>query len=240
MVPPPRRGEVRLHLIPVTAASVAAAGRAADVLSAEEHEKAAALRRPVDRDLYLVAHVGLRRIVAAHLGAALGEVVLGAAPCPSCGGPHGRPLLPQAPGLHVSLSHAARLAAVALAADEVGVDVEPCDRPDADLQGLTSQLHPDERRLVAASGDRRAALLRCWVRKEAAMKARGLGLAEPLDAHSTAWPGDRGVTADGLHVLDVDAGPAHLGAVAVRAPGGATPTIVVTTSGSPPGQRAQP
>lgn len=223
----PPSGEVRLHLLPVTAAAVAAAGRTADVLSAEERAKAAAFRRPADRDLYVVAHVGLRRVVAAHLGVAPGAVVVGAAPCPSCGGPHGRPVLPQAPGLHVSLSHASGLAAVALAAHEVGVDVEPRDRPAAELEGLPPQLHPDERRLVADADDHRTALLRLWVRKEAASKARGLGLAEPLHAHSTAWSGRRGVASDGLHVLDVDAGPAHLGAVAVRAPRGVEPTVVV-------------
>ncbi|CAB4893654.1 unannotated protein [freshwater metagenome] len=225
-VPPPP-GEVRLRRLPVTADAVAAAREASGVLSAQERERAAAFRRAADRDLYLVAHVGLRSVVAPVLGVAPREVVLGAAPCPSCGEPHGRPVLPQAPGLHVSLSHAAGLAVVALAAHEVGVDVEPRDRPAAELEGLLPELHPDERRLVVAATDRSAALLRVWVRKEAATKARGVGLAEPLHEHSTAWAGTRGVAADGLHVLDVDAGPEHLGAVAVRAPRGVEPTVVV-------------
>lgn len=114
-----------------------------------------------------------------------------------------------------------------LATHEVGVDVEPRDRPAADLEGLLPQLHADEQRLVVAADDRGATLLRLWVRKEAAAKARGVGLAEPLHEHSTAWTGTRGVAADGLHVLVVDAGPDHLGAVAVRAPRDVEATVVV-------------
>jgi 4'-phosphopantetheinyl transferase len=116
----------------------------------------------------------------------------------------------------VSLTHAAGLAAVAVAAAPVGVDVEPRARPAADLDPLLPQLHPDERRAVATADDPHGTLLRLWVRKEAAMKARGLGLLEPLDAHGSAWPGPRGSTTDGLEVVDLDVGAAHVGAIAVR------------------------
>jgi 4'-phosphopantetheinyl transferase len=221
----PSPGEVRVHLLPVTDDAVADATRESQVLSPDERERAAAFRRPEDRALYEVAHVGLRRIVAPLVGVAPEDLRLGAAPCPHCGGPHGRPVLPQAPGLHVSLSHTAGLAAIAIARDPVGVDVEPRDRDAAHLEHLAPQLHPDERRWIATAPDRRATLLRCWVRKEAAMKGRGIGLAEPLHEHSVAWPGTHGISTDGWHVLDLDAGEGYVGAVAVlrsvsaRAPG---------------------
>jgi 4'-phosphopantetheinyl transferase len=124
----------------------------------------------------------------------------------------------------VSLSHTAGLAAIAVAADPVGVDVEPRDRSAEHLEHLAPQLHPDEQRWIASSPDRRATLLRCWVRKEAAMKGRGIGLAEPLDEHSHAWPGAHGVTEDGWHVVDLDAGEEHVGAVAVRGAAGEAPS----------------
>ncbi len=210
--------------------AVAGSGTAHDradaaVLSAAERERAAAFRRAADRELYVAAHAGLRWFVAPFVGVAPEALEMGAAPCPQCGGPHGRPVLPQAPDLHVSLTHATGLAAVAVAASPVGIDVEPLARPAADLDPLVPQLHPDERRAIAAAGHPHGALLRLWVRKEAAMKARGLGLAEPLDAHSTAWPGPRGTTTDGLAVVDLDVGPDHVAAVAVHGP--AAPVVRV-------------
>lgn len=104
--------------------------------------------------------------------------MIGSAPCPRCGGPHGRPVV--VPGLmmpHVSLAAAGPLVAVAVTdAGPVGVDVERVLR--AGSPGfLDVALHPDE---DLPDGPEAAA--RLWVRKEAVLKAAGVGLlVDPAD-----------------------------------------------------------
>ena len=104
------------------------------------------------------------------------EAVVVVHECPRCGSDaHGRPrLLPTAavrhPG-HVSLARAGDLSVVALTdVGPVGVDVEAVDA--AGFPGFDDvALHPDEH---ASSAEDRT---RLWVRKEALLKAYGLGLA---------------------------------------------------------------
>jgi len=103
------------------------------------------------------------------------QIVLGHT-CPRCGSDtHGRPrLVPTATVRHpafVSLGRAGDLSVVAVTdAGPVGVDVEA--EGAAEFAGFEDVvLHPGER--GAASADR----TRVWVRKEALLKAYGLGLA---------------------------------------------------------------
>ncbi len=85
------------------------------------------------------------------------------------------------PGLHTSLAHCAGWVAIALGeGGPVGVDVEPRDtaslRPVADLVCTSREAEAMQR----AGADFDARLLELWVRKEAVLKALGLGLARPM------------------------------------------------------------
>ncbi|MFC5076106.1 4'-phosphopantetheinyl transferase family protein, partial [Kitasatospora cinereorecta] len=71
----------------------------------------------------------LRRLLGAHLGIAPRTVSVARAPCPCCGEPHGRPVLPDG-RLHFSLSHCEGMSLIAVAAHPVGVDVEPVPAPE--------------------------------------------------------------------------------------------------------------
>jgi 4'-phosphopantetheinyl transferase len=62
-------------------------------LDAREKARAAAFVFPADRHRYQVAHVMLRRVLAGHLGTDPSRLIFGRQPCPSCGGPSGRPVL---------------------------------------------------------------------------------------------------------------------------------------------------
>jgi 4'-phosphopantetheinyl transferase len=120
------------------------------------------------------------------------QVVLAHA-CPRCGSDaHGRPvLLATAAVRHpasVSIARAGDLSVVALTdAGPVGIDVEA--EAAADFAGFAQvALHPSERSAPAVDPTR------TWVRKEALLKAYGLGLA--VD------PGDLGLDDAGLAAWD--------------------------------------
>jgi 4'-phosphopantetheinyl transferase len=186
-----------------------AAKRLAEVLDAAETARRDAFVFARDGDRYAVAHVGLRVLLARCLGVEPGALEFERRPCAACGGPHGKPALSGVGGggggargggdggargggdggareLCFSLAHAGGVALYALACVEVGVDVEP-RRPLEELDGVAESLHARERAALAVlpAGARADALLCCWTRKEALLKARGLGLTVPLAGYYT-------------------------------------------------------
>jgi 4'-phosphopantetheinyl transferase len=229
--PPVGAAEVwRFHAI---TGEVAAATRMSGVLSTEERRRAAAFRRPADRDLYLVAHVGLRVLLGARLALPPAEVELRRAACPLCGDPHGRPETTADPPLHFSLSHAHGMALCALASSPVGVDVEAsASVPDT---SLVPHLHPAEQAaLRRLPQERRAeAFLDCWVRKEAYLKGIGTGLGlDPAAVDVGLGPrhGDEASAAPrGWSLSPVPVPPTHAAAVALQYP---VPLVVRTRQAS--------
>jgi 4'-phosphopantetheinyl transferase len=99
--------------------------------------------------------------------------------CEHCGAAHGKPRFPGA-GFDFSVSHADRwLLLAVVGAGRVGVDIEQLtsarDHTGLDRATLTDAEQAEYATLPAHR--QRAALLRAWTRKEAAMKLTGLGLA---------------------------------------------------------------
>lgn len=145
------------------------------LLSPVERRRAAAYRRPADRQRFVVGVVVTRLVLAEWLGVPADRVLLSRR-CARCGGPHGRPRL-EGDGISFSVSHSGDRVVVAFMRDAmVGVDVEALDRS---LQvGLLADtvLAPSERACLADAPDRTRAFLTCWTRKEAVVKATGIGL----------------------------------------------------------------
>lgn len=77
--------------------------------------------------------------------------------------------------LHFSLSHTKKHVFCVLSHQPVGIDAEELDR-DIDLRLADKILSPGEKSRYERFGDRRLALLRLWVLKEAAAKLSGQGL----------------------------------------------------------------
>jgi 4'-phosphopantetheinyl transferase len=191
-----------------------------ELLDGDEVARAAAWRRPADRARYVGRHVALRLILAEHLGVAPATLVFDRAPCPLCGGAHGRPVVRDRDDVHFSLSSTGDVAAVAVAPVPVGLDVEAVGRASAD--DLAAALDPVEQAAVAALGEpaRSRAALRCWARKEALLKGRGTGLGIDPDAvHVGVGPPARAPRPDGWVLADVPVPPDLVAAVAYRSAG---------------------
>ncbi|WP_407316441.1 hypothetical protein UQW22_09365 [Isoptericola halotolerans] len=154
--------------------------RCAASLSAED---AAAVRRaatPAVADLVATSRAMQRSVLARALGVGVEDVRI-ARRCARCGrSGHGRPVAVDGPAY--SMARAGRVAAMAVVPDGVvGLDAEK--------DGVGS---------------------RAWVRGEAALKARGLGI-------DRLWAPEPQRIFDGLHLVDLRAGP-QIGALATDRP----------------------
>lgn len=147
------------------------------VLDAVERKRAEAFRFAGDREAFSATRAALRRLLGACLGRAAEAIEFEA-------GPAGKPALSgNAGGLHFNVSHSGDVALVALARCEVGVDVERC-RPEVEFLDLARRFFAkaEANAVAAAEGEaRQAVFFRCWARKEACVKAVGLGLQVELD-----------------------------------------------------------
>ena len=153
-------------------------------LDVRETARAAAFVFPADRHRYQVAHVMLRRVLAGHLGGEPGRLVFAREPCPTCGGPSGKPVLAgqDAPVPAFSLAHSGDVVAVAVAGQPVGVDVER--EATGCVCSLVTAMHPGDAAIVEQlpEPDRHGAVIRWWVRAEAVLKCAGTGIAHGMDA----------------------------------------------------------
>ncbi len=89
-------------------------------------------------------------------------------------GERGKPCFVDCPW-HFSISHTKRRVFCALSQVPVGIDAEETDR-EINLRLADKILSPGERARFDAAPDKRLALLRFWVLKEAAAKLSGEGL----------------------------------------------------------------
>ena len=122
MLTVPSAGSADVWWLDITSVSVGRAELAE--LSLEEHKRAAAFAFRADRRRYTAAHVMLRRVLSGYLDFPPSSLVFHREPCPRCGKPTGRPALPLRYGVHFSLAHSGDAVLIAVASQQVGVDVE--------------------------------------------------------------------------------------------------------------------
>ncbi|WP_293577471.1 4'-phosphopantetheinyl transferase superfamily protein [Phaeobacter sp.] len=148
------------------------------ILDEAEQARAAAMPSPRQRMQYISAHVALRQILGAHVGAAPAELRFASEA-------YGRPVLEHAKAPHFSLSHSGRAAMIALCCEaKIGVDLEQ-RRPRPKARRLVERLFAAEEQaalLPLAETAFARAFGRLWVMKEAYIKADGRGLACPLNS----------------------------------------------------------
>lgn len=154
-------------------------------LARSEVERAERIRDPAERSFLLGSHAVLRSVLADVLGQSPAELEF-------CRDEFGKPRLAEGSLCYnMSRSRSATLIGLSVRR-EIGVDIEVIrEIPDV---GIVAQEHlsPREyaqwRKLDAAQAT--PALLQCWARKEACVKAAGIGLAGRLDELDAGWPPD--------------------------------------------------
>lgn len=168
----------------------AALDRGADValLTDEERARAERFKMARVRDQYVAARAQLRVVLGRYLDIPPAEVALSYEAS-------GKPILHPRHGadLYFNVSHSEALAVYAVTSGgRVGVDVE-CWRFIPDAEGLVGRFFtPRERDLFLGlpEGERQAAFFRAWTRKEAVLKALGLGVQALDRCEVTFCPGE--------------------------------------------------
>jgi len=155
------------------------------ILGAEELERAARLRSEKARARFRGSHVAVRRILAGYMGCGPRDLRFehGATGKPSLSGGDETTSRPS-----FNLSHSGDVALCAASAcGEVGVDVEEV-RTLRDVERLAARhFSRDELTGWQTLGpeERLPGFYRTWTRKEALLKAAGLGLSRPLQRVDT-------------------------------------------------------
>lgn len=184
-------------------------------LSTEEQARAGRFRALRDCDRYLRAHAAMRQLLAGHTGCMAHELVY-------VTGPFGKPRLAGLPASHFNLCHSEDMAVIAISdAAEIGVDVEML-REVPDASALAEQHFTPAERVEYAlvpAGQSQCAFLRGWTRKEACVKAAGLGLSlAPSSFEAGLSPGPRQVVLPRsgcvLRLVSFEEGQGLIGAVA--------------------------
>jgi 4'-phosphopantetheinyl transferase len=152
-----------------------------EILDATELQRMHRFHFAPDRERYAVAHANLRRILGGYLNQPAKKIRFHA-------NRFGKPeLAGEASSLTFSLSHSDSIAVLAVAHElPVGVDVEEV-KP---IEPEVAATHFSASELSDLSGLQGDAWLdgfyRCWTRKEAILKAEGVGLHRALDSFDVA------------------------------------------------------
>lgn len=160
--------------------------RLEETLSEDERERAARFHFQGDKDRFIAAHGCLRDVLSRYLHCAPDQLSFST-------NPQGKPALYDHP-LEFNLSHSGDFALIAITqVRKVGVDVERI------RSGISS--HVIAQQYFSASEvaelealpleKRESAFFTCWTRKEAYIKAQGLGLSLALESFDVSLTPDQ-------------------------------------------------
>jgi 4'-phosphopantetheinyl transferase len=142
------------------------------LLTDQERQRAHRFRFALDRDRFVARRAFLRSVLGRYLDRAPRSVMI-----EQTSG--GKPASRDDPRLHFNLSASGPTAVLAVADEEVGVDVEMI-RDGADVDSITGRwFTPGEHAAIDGldDGDRVTAVFEIITRKEAVLKAAGVGFA---------------------------------------------------------------
>lgn len=164
--------------------------RLAPLLDAAESSRARAFHAASDADRYVIAHGLLRTLLARYIDADPAAIRFET-------GLHGKPRLDaaaHASALRFNMSHTHDMIVFAFARERhIGVDVERWT-PEVECLDLAQHFFSRAESAALAGLPRnaqRAAFFDCWSRKEAYIKATGLGVSRGLDHFDVTLTPDR-------------------------------------------------
>lgn len=203
-------------------------------LSADETARAARFIHDIHRDQYLAGRGRLREILADYAGDNPANLRFDYRK-------EGKPSLPLGPAFN--LSHSGGWAALAVGQDvPIGIDIEAFRPVDEGIarRFFSAREYADLSALPKAQWE--AGFFNCWTRKEAVIKAIGLGLSMPLDSFDVTLAPAKTVRLTRLEgqptqaadwsLQAFDAGPNIACALAVYARG--APVVTTIRQGSLP------
>jgi 4'-phosphopantetheinyl transferase len=190
----------------------------AAVFSADERKRADRFRFGDDRRRFLAAHHALRHVLGLALKREPGALAFET-------DVQGKPRLLNAGGLEFNLSHSVHQCLIGISTQRpIGVDVEVV-QPVTDAEALARrQFTPSEFEQWQRNpaGDRDRVFLQGWTRKEACLKALGVGLlVQPRGIEVGCDGGARQVVAElgpsrvGIELVSICCGDTAVGAVAL-------------------------
>ncbi|MFO0950317.1 MAG: 4'-phosphopantetheinyl transferase superfamily protein [Isosphaeraceae bacterium] len=196
------------------------------VLAPDELARADRFKRPGVRSRFVAGRGSLRNILGAQVCHDPAALVFRY-------GLHGKPSLavPDGTGLEFNLTHSGDLALCALTIGRaMGVDVEQL-RPMTEAERIIDRYFTEREQaafLRHGPDDRPSAFFRGWTRKEAFLKVTGDGLTRPLDSFEVDLDdrptglllrvGDDPDAASRWSLVDINAGPGYIAALAVEGP----------------------
>lgn len=157
------------------------------VLSEEECARAASFRFPVDRQRFVASHIALRQALCEYTGLHHAALQLAT-------GSFGKPSLSGHTRTQFSLSHSQGLAFIAIGGrGPLGADIELLRPvPDAAILAAEHFTRSEQEALAALPAhERDQAFLTCWTRKEACLKAIGVGLLVSSQSFEVGLAPDR-------------------------------------------------
>ena len=192
-----------------------------ELLSSEEKARADRFRVERPRKEFVLTRATLRLLLARYIGSTPEQIRFRYAS-------RGKPALVGGNSLCFNVSHTRDLALLAFVRERaIGVDIESVQR-DIEARRLAERFFSahEQQALRHLSGEElQQSFFRCWTRKESYIKAKGDGLALPLDQFDVSiTEGDRDALlatrpdpteAARWTICDVAVGPAYAAAVAI-------------------------
>jgi 4'-phosphopantetheinyl transferase len=186
-------------------------------LCAGEHARAARMAFERDARRYLAGRHALRQIIGTALDRSPEALVIEP-------DDFGKPRLVDTEGPYFNLAHSAREALIGVSPDQaIGVDIEVV-REVVDAEALAREHFTDEERAEWSRAEpaRDRAFLACWTRKEACVKALGVGLsAQPASLEVGCAPSGRVVT------VPLGTGPCEVTLQSLQLPGDAVAAVAL-------------
>jgi 4'-phosphopantetheinyl transferase len=187
----------------------------AAILSEDEHLRAMRYLREIDQRRFIAARGQIRSILAVYLGMAPGELHF-------IYNPYGKPSLSESE-LRFNLSHSDGIGLLGVAFDqEIGIDVERLNRP-VDYSNIIRRFFaPGEiaEFFSLPDADKPRAFCSGWTRKEAFLKALGMGMSFKLDGFEVNLtqnrPGQLISHEQGWSLYNIDPGEGYVAALVVE------------------------